>query len=192
MQNLELIYTGIGSRTVPPEYRLTMHEIGKRLAVRGWTLRSGAAAGSDQAFERGADLVIGCKKEIFVPWNGFENRYIPNIIIPTKMVEAKEIASKYHPTWKTLKESVRCMMARNVCQVLGDDLNTPTRLVIAYTENGELKGGTAQALRIAHDLNIDVINIGGYKFREQIWELIIEKTFQIEKEYFSPTQHIKA
>jgi hypothetical protein len=60
-------YAGIGSRETPADVMALMGRVAARLEVLGWTLRSGAAQGADQAFEAG----VSSKKEIFLPWKGF-------------------------------------------------------------------------------------------------------------------------
>ena len=61
------IYSGIGSREIPYDVEELMVMIGKFLALKGFTLRSGGADGSDISFETGCDLVNG-NKEIYIPW----------------------------------------------------------------------------------------------------------------------------
>ena len=68
--------------------------------------------------------------------------------------EAIEIAKKYHPNWSSLKKSGILFMGRNSYQILGYNLDNPVDFVICYTENGEEKGGTSQAIRIAKDHSI--------------------------------------
>ena len=55
----EKFYTGVGSRQAEGAFTDIMEEIGYQLALRGYTLRSGAAVGSDKAFERGCDRCGG-------------------------------------------------------------------------------------------------------------------------------------
>ena len=66
---------------------------------------------------------------------------------------AFELAKKYHPQWKALSQAGQKLMARNGYQVLGPELDSPAKFIVCWTENGELKGGTSQALRIAKDWN---------------------------------------
>ena len=67
--------------------------------------------------------------------------------------------------WKYLKNitliGVDCLMVeknckRNVFQVLGADLKTPTEFIICWTDK---YGGTQQALRIAKSFSIPVFNL---------------------------------
>lgn len=151
-----MIYTGIGSRNIPDDIKEKIIHIATHLAECGYTLRSGGADGADTAFEIGALRGNG-KKEIFLPWRNFNDN--PSVLYEPPQL-AFEIARKYHPNWAGLKPSVKRIMARNSQQVLGFDCRTPTQFIVCYTENGEMKGGTSQALRIAIDLNIPIYNLG--------------------------------
>ena len=63
------IYSGIGSRKTPPAALQQMKTIGRELAPN-WHLRSGYAAGADQAFFLGAMEGKGTATN-FIPWEGF-------------------------------------------------------------------------------------------------------------------------
>lgn len=155
-----MYYTGIGSRDIPNEYFELFKRVGKFLATKGFILRSGGASGSDKAFEAGCDMVNSNKKEIFLPWRGFEGSKSQYIVNDPK---AFEIAEKYHPYYKNLSLGAKKLQARNSHQILGWDLNTPSSFVICYTKNGKGTGGTGQAIRIAKDYNIPVFDCGSYK-----------------------------
>lgn len=148
-------YTGIGSRDISSDVFNAMVEIGKTLAYKGYILRSGGAGGSDTAFETGCDKGNG-EKEIYLPWLNFNNNKSELTGDLTNYKEAKEIARKHHPAWEKLSFSIRMIMTRNTYQVLGQDLKTPSRFIICYT-NGQ--GGTMQALRIAKTYNVKVFNL---------------------------------
>ena len=79
---------------------------------------------------------------------------------------ARQTVSVYHPNSAGQPDWWFDLMARNAMQVLGSDLNTPSKMVIAYTPNAAKgwkndptdiykrrrepsSGGTGQALRIA-------------------------------------------
>lgn len=156
----EIYYAGIGSRSTPEEVLNIMEKIGMICAKKGYILRSGAAKGADQAFEKGCDK-LGGKKEIYLPWKGFENSssdlYYENL--PPK---AEEIAFEFHPNLYKCSYGIIKMMARNSCQVLGKDCNTKSNFVVCYCEcdaNGNLIGGTSQALRIAMNRKIPIFNL---------------------------------
>jgi hypothetical protein len=137
-------YAGIGSRRVPYAIQSKMKAFGQRFALMGYTLRSGAAEGSDRAFEDGCKSVKGdC--EIWLPWKGFNNSDSP--LIGGQTLEALQSVAKYHPNPSALSPAAKKLMARNFNQLYGHN-SIASRLCVCYTPNGELVGGTSQALRI--------------------------------------------
>ena len=148
-------YAGIGSRNTPDFILRKMFSFAKEMSKENYTLYSGGAEGADTAFEIGAT-----SKKIFLPWNGFNGHYINNTEYFLYTDAAWDMASKYHPKWNSLKIGAKKLHARNCHQILGLSLNEPVEFVMCYTENGLLKGGTAQALRIAKDFDIPVYNYG--------------------------------
>jgi len=168
-------YTGIGSRSTPPKYLAEIKIIAETLGNKHWCLRSGGAEGADTAFEEGSKNALWIwsdrkSSEIYLPWKNFNNNksplYLPDQIFSDKQrsieitCTAFEIAAKYHPGWKHLSRGGKLLHARNSFQVLGHDLKTPSSLIICYTYMGHGKGGTGQALRIAKDYCIPIIDLG--------------------------------
>ena len=158
-------YAGIGSRETPESVLGIFKNIATYLANRGFILRSGGAKGSDSAFEYGCDKVNGLK-EIYLPWKGFEGSN-SNLIVE-EGEKAYEIAKKFHPYWHNLSQGARKLQARNSHQVLGEDLNTPSKFIICWTKNGSGSGGTGQAVRIAKHYNIPVFDAGKYKDMDEL------------------------
>jgi hypothetical protein len=154
------IYTGIGSRETPFNTLNLMVRIGATLAGDGWTLRSGHAPGADQAFEDGAKLRNG-KMEIYLPWRSFEGADSSPEFVLTQDYhpEATEIAMKFHPAWHRCSQGAKKLHQRNVYQIVGKELDTPTDLVICWTKDGARKGGTGQALRMAEHLQIPIFDL---------------------------------
>jgi len=91
-------YTGVGSRKTPKEILSLIKDIATKLALKGFTLRSGGAVGADNAFERGCKLGNGLK-EIYKAEDC--------------TLEAMKLASQFHPAWN------RQLHGRNSFQVLG-------------------------------------------------------------------------
>lgn len=151
-------YTGIGSRDTPKDIQDIQSQVGKLLASKGYTLRSGHAKGSDQAFERGCDEANG-NKEIYLPWDEFEDS-ASDLIVQNAL--AFEIAESYHPYWHNLSEGAKRLQARNSHQILGLDLETSSDFLICYTVGGKRQGGTGQALRIAEALRVPIFDCGKY------------------------------
>jgi len=144
-------YAGIGSRETPIELKEKIKFIVEYLNQKGYTLRSGGANGADSFFEEFAEL-----KEIFLPWQNFNNNQSP-LFNPS--TEAFVMAEEYHPRFKSLSSGGKKLMARNCHQVLGKDLKTPVDFIVCWTKNGTINGGTGQALRMAEKLNIPVYNL---------------------------------
>lgn len=159
----EIIYAGIGARSTPPDVLEKMRKAAKAMAGMGFVLRSGGARGADTAFYEGV-----CEKtdpaghaEIFLPYDGFNgHRYDGTVFIGPPNKEARLLASKFHPNWPVLGCRGRDFMARNAYQVLGYDLDRPCDFILCWTPNGKVVGGTGQALRMAKEYDIPVINFG--------------------------------
>jgi len=155
--NKELILTGIGSRETPCQILSEMQKIGFEIANRGGFIRSGHADGADYAFEKGA------KKHcvVYLPWPGF-NKKRPIVGHPVIIKQSPELDSyveKYHPAPQNLGTAGWSFMRRNATQVLGKKLDNPSKAIICWTKDGKDSGGTGQALRIAQEYNIPVINM---------------------------------
>lgn len=150
--------TIIGSRNTPENICNFITEIAKEFAQEGWTVRSGGANGADLAGELGVNLVGG-KKEIYLPWVKF-NKNTSELVAPgfENWEEALHILSSVYTD--NAPKSIIKLHGRNVYQVLGRDLKTPSEVVLCFTEGGKIVGGTATAINLALKNNIPVINIG--------------------------------
>lgn len=144
-------YSGIGSRETPLYIINKMTELAIKLESEGYTLRSGGADGADKAFELGA-----VNKEIYLPWKGFNHSDSELYHVST---EATEIAKRIHPAWNSCSPGAKKLHSRNIYQVLGYDLKTPSEFVICWTTGGKIVGGTATAINLALSLNIPVYNL---------------------------------
>ena len=129
-----------------------MWETSRRLCISKWTLRTGGADSADEAFRKGCEF-IAPHVELYLPWRGFNGHEDAYLEVPKRA--AYDIAARYHPKWPYLKAPVKALMARNVHQVLGLNLDSPVRMVICWTPDGSLdgngpdSGGTGMALRVA-------------------------------------------
>jgi hypothetical protein len=158
-------YSGIGSRVTPEPVLEEMRAIASHLVGRNFILRSGGADGADTAFEQGSAGYA----EIFLPWSGF-NRRTQGYVVDNP--EAEVIASKHHPNWGACSIGARKLHTRNVLQVLGMDLQTPSEFVICWTPDGRRGGGTGQALRIAESYNIPIFDLAVHVDREELLQLM--------------------
>lgn len=162
MNNLNL-YAGIGSRETPVGMCMAMTDLARQLSSE-WMLRSGYARGADQAFEKGA-----AHKEIHLPWREYNHAPISRgyFITPRPTVEVADIAAAHHPKWDAvyddgtpvLSPAAKLMMCRNVTIVLGEHLDAPVKMIVCWTQGGQIKGGTGQALRLAKTYDIPVFNM---------------------------------
>lgn len=159
IDQLPKYYAGVGSRKTPEVILSLMRELGEELS-NGWVLRSGHADGADKAFEEGAVKGRG-KMEIFLPWDGFNNGHRDKGHIVPRLSEYHfEIVKQAHPAYAWLSTTIRKLHARNVCQVLGEDLKTPVTCVLCWTPRGKGGGGTGSAIRIANLRQIPVFDFG--------------------------------
>jgi hypothetical protein len=137
--------------------------------IKGYILRSGGAEGADSFFE---EFSLPEQREIYLPWRNFNNN---NSDLYTPMDAAYKIAEKYHPGWLRLSFGAKKLMARNVHQVLGQDLKTPCQFIICWTKDGKASGGTGQAIRIATSMDIPVYNLKNTGDIEELAEFLLDK-----------------
>jgi hypothetical protein len=171
-------YTGVGSRETPSDILVMMESVGYALASQGWTLRSGGAKGADKAFEDGMFRYAGLDgpyswtpAEIYLPWSGYEDHYrythgglniLPSDIHFETESIAEGMAIAVHPAWEACKQGAKKMHTRNVFQVLGKTLDTPSKMLIAWTKldkAGNPKGGTATAINLAKENGVETFNL---------------------------------
>ena len=155
-------YAGIGSRRTPLELKPLIQQISSFLEKEGYILRSGGADHADSFFEEQIK-----NKEIFLPCKGFNNN--PSMLYDISK-NAYDLAKQFHPHWNKLNSFAKKLIARNGYQVMGYNLKTPVHFIVCWTENGEIKGGTGQALRIAEHYNIPVCNLFFVKSFEKFLE----------------------
>lgn len=158
------VYTGVGSRSTPKKIYEMMVEVAYKLSGQGYTLRSGAAEGADTAFEIGVVKWFlengesypapASLAQIYIPWSGFadvdedyKDWYKVLDRLPNKD-KAQEIASQIHPAWDKCSRGAKALHTRNVYQVLGTNLTSPSNFLICWAEvdkQGKPKGGTRTA-----------------------------------------------
>lgn len=162
MSYTPIYYTGIGSRGTPFYVRRMMYDMAATFAAMGYILRSGAAEGADSAFQGGHYSKLKYNMEIYLPWKSFG--YPPgncSITAPDlpNFSKALEIAEKVHPAWGRVSYGARNLHARNIYQVLGIDLDTPSSIVYCWTKLGKDVGGTRTAISVARSNGIPVVNL---------------------------------
>jgi len=180
-----MMYAGIGSRETPKEVLELMTKAAAWLEDKGYTLRSGAAAGADTAFESG----VKSKKQIF---KGFDKTGQKEVAIAHELhpdlqdamdrTRAKKIEEKLKEgaTQEEAEKAgersawaIQNLMARNTNQIFGAKLDTPVDFVLFYAKedpNNPLrpKGGTGQAVEMARRKGIPTINMAEADWRKQL------------------------
>lgn len=91
------------------------------------------------------------------------------------------LAAEVHPKWQSLTSAVKKLHARNCSQILGMDLKTPSKFVLAWTPDGAetekqcsaRTGGTGTAIKLASRNGIPVFNMAN-----DDWETRFKLFFQ--------------
>ena len=170
--------TLVGSRDIPRDVSEVLIAVGEKLAMMGYIGRSGFADGADTLFLKGFERVGRLNKFVnYIPWDGFRKKEQPELYeaslittVPRNVYhEAERIANEIHPAWDKCSRGARALHTRNVCQVLGDDLQTPSKVLYCYTKmdrNGDALGGTRTAWMIAKSYDIPCKNLSDEKVME--------------------------
>lgn len=176
----KVYWTGIGSRNTPKHILEQMQEYACNMAKAGLVLRSGGAEGADTAFQLGymqaSALMYPTEAEIYVPWAQFGNVPAMYKRVYQRSLQAQQIARSVHPVYDKLKNAVQLLHERNVHQILGADLNTPSTFVLFYAEEvrGKVKGGTATAVHLARARGIPTINMwNNANWRQEVLQKVL-------------------
>ena len=184
-------WTGIGSRETPQPMKNLMERIARGLETKGGILRSGGAPGADDFFEM---ALRGNRKEIYLPQAYFNKK--KGILLPITP-EVESIASKAHPGYAKMKKDSFAYRAhsRNVFQVLGSDLKSPSKFVVCYTPDGaefekechsiDVTGGTRTAIVIASQNNVPVFNLARPDALVRL-QAFVRDNLQLEREPWAP------
>ena len=173
---MKVFYTGVGNRDTPYEFLEKMTTLASLLEKQGCILRSGGAEGADTAFENGVKYVQN--KEVYLPWPFFNNRIFGDIPSPEWISYIDEILSRIHPNFSNLRESTLKLHRRNVLQILGQDLATPSHFILCYTRDGAETstspetGGTGTVIRLANQYGIPVFNLRNKDWAERFKEFM--------------------
>lgn len=169
-------YTGIGSRETPENICRLMKDIAAVAAMRGYTGRSGGADMADSAFEEGFLAIAPhlpeynlAEFDVYLPWKRFNGRFASkhrrhNIIVAEAEWKALEIMKTVHPIYAkggSLRRGPEKLHTRNVFQVLGYNLKTPSDFLVCYsipTADG-VSGGTNTAWQLALRHGVECYNL---------------------------------
>jgi hypothetical protein len=169
-------YAGIGTREITPDEHETIIDLAGVMASKDFIVYSGNAPGSDITFQEGSNGQC----VIFLPWNGFNqemynyrNSLAHYVVGDSK--DGLESTRKYHPNYYILSRGAKALMNRNHHQVFGYDIYPKVDFIVCCADparNNHVKGGTGQAVRIALDNNIPVINLRKDGWRQDLSNLI--------------------
>lgn len=170
-----MIIAGIGSRETPQNILTEMTKIGEWIKENRFTCRSGHASGADWAFEQGAQERCIC----YLPSQNFNNSFTSKSykIVPKTDERFDEITNRFHPNPFAIRGYVRQLMNRNICQVLGLNLDKHTDFIVCWTRDGKDTGGTGQAIRIAIHYKIPILNMFYEEFNTSEKVIKYLKTF---------------
>lgn len=163
-----MIVTIIGSRETPKPVLDKMTEVAAWMMRTGIIVRSGAAGGADSTVNEAYKLNYEQNRmqqmpEVYIPWAGFgkDIQYGINYIVKGDDVEARTIAKTIHPAWERCSRGVQALHTRNVCQILGADIKTPSTVVLYWCKEkaGRPTGGTATAVNLAKYHNVKTVNM---------------------------------
>lgn len=172
----ELYYTGIGSRRTPLGKTYEMTIAAQLLENASYILRSGGAQGADSAFEQGVRNFNN--KEIYLPYKNFNGK--KGIILPIDS-RYDNLVYRTHPIGKRLSSTTLPYHRRNCCQILGLNLDKPSKFILCWTPDGSTgetsrnTGGTGQAIRIAKLYNIPIINMKNDDWKVSLLNIVNDK-----------------
>lgn len=170
-------YTLVGSRETSQEGLAVLARLVHELAKNLYIGRSGGADGADSVLEYVLRYSTGLK-EVYLPWDKFNGRvadgveYINAARLST-YTQALRIAKATHPAWERCSQGAQKLHARNVYQVLGKDLKSPSKVLICWAQptTTGVKGGTNTAVQLAKSIVVPVLNVHGMNEQQAVSKL---------------------
>jgi hypothetical protein len=168
-------YAGIGSREITFEEKDLIFKIANKLKEH-YTVYSGNADGADITFQMGAEPYFVA----FLPWANFNKENFDFTLGHSNVLnildeDAINSVRKFHPSPFSLSAGASKLMARNYKQVMGDPREKlPAVDFVICCANGTHKsvaGGTGQAVRIATEHGIPVVNIRVKDWQKKLTEI---------------------
>lgn len=163
-----MYFTLVGNRDAPVEAVQRGTHIALKLIEMGFKGRSGGADGMDSCLTRAVSILRQPDNEIYIPkqpFKGLRHGDLGRTVIDASQLanydEARAIAEQLVPHWHNCDDFSRAAHTRNVYEVLGVDLATPSKFLVCYAKTnslGVVVGGTASAVQLALQLQIPVFN----------------------------------
>ena len=151
--------TIIGSRSITVQEENILKEIAQKYHNLGYILRSGGANGADSIVNEFEN------KEIYIPWNGFNNfehngESVFELSRIPGSLDAIRAARRVHPAPHKLTMASEKLHGRNYFQVFGQNgIASELVLFVADEVDGEVCGGTRTAVTLAREAGIETINL---------------------------------
>ena len=192
-----MIFTIIGNRDAPEYERVKYLPVVRSLLLAGHTGRSGGAEGMDAVLTEVVEELLKeghseIKAEIYLPKAYFkgladgdlEGR-VTSVLEYANREEANKLASEVHPAWHYCDDYSRGAHIRNMYEVLGKELDTPSDFVLTFaktTRKEVILGGTATAAELAIKHEIPIFN-GYIKPFEEIYEFLKERGIEDDMDH---------
>lgn len=132
------VYAGIGNPDTPPDILAQMVKIAQKLSGMGYTVRTSGGGPADDTFETNTSQV-----EVYLPWKNFNKKtsqYVRN------HKDAPSIVKPFHPTFDSMTDAVKAIIARHAHVILGPDLNTPVDFLICWSQDG-IENGDKRSIK---------------------------------------------
>lgn len=160
---MTMYYTGIGSRETPKDILEVMTKLATVLEHKGYILRTGDAKGADAAFRAGCSnkqvYTIKSLSEISEEMHDICYNDLITLHPNVNAVMRKPWAKEY--------------LMRDSLQVRGNHPNdTLSHFVVCWTKDAGLNGGTAQAMRLANKLGVEIYNLANPATLQEIVKYI--------------------
>lgn len=178
-----IYFAGIGSRSITEIEEYKIKEVCKYLnLITDITCLSGNATGADITFQK------NCPKHIALLAEENNNFHLFKPVDYYVLQETDTVAYKsvemFHPNPSKLSEYAYKLMARNYFQVCPRFINKTKVDFVLYVAdeiNGEVQGGTGQAIRIAKYKEIPHFNLRYHSVEECIEWIMNLNIFKLVK-----------
>lgn len=181
-------FTVVGSKGTLDEVMELGYKISVVLLEAGWQGYSGNAPGMDKVLNRAMLKTNAFNGYVFLPWPKFEVRDLPERVYDSFTIttpigeECDRIIREIIPWYSKLSQGAVKLHSRNVKQIKGKDLKTPSKLVI-HSAKGKRpqspNGGTRTAVVLARNLSIPEFNIRFHSERVQLARFL-KVTYEID------------
>lgn len=164
-----------GNKEAPPEVLAKIKELVTFLSDNGFTVRTGC----DGAVELAADEAAVQKRERILPWRDFAEKESK---LTWNSERAFFVAKMFHPTFDTMKKGIQHILAKNARLILGDKMNSPSRLLLVWTEDGieHAKNKTGKTGLVGHTIaiasaaGVPIYNLGNPTAEQRLREYVAQ------------------